>query len=105
MDRDELIIKALETYRETVLQNNVIDMALAEYSNGAWDRRDIYNLAKQYASIDRIIKALRECKDLMRKFSGMRLEDETDGEITTKEYNEIVSQDNALYFKLMDIIG
>lgn len=102
--RAELIIEALESYRERVLQDNVVDMTLAEYGNDQWDRRDIYELAKTYASIDQIIKALRESKELMGKSSSMRLVD-TDSKITCEEYNEIVSMYNPLYFKLMDIIG
>lgn len=103
MDKYELITKALELYRETKLQNDVVDMVLAEYTVAQWDRRDIYNLCKDYATIERIIKALHEANDMIRKYSSMHCIDETDEKITPDMYNDIVSRYNELYFKLFDI--
>lgn len=105
MDKYEIIIKALELYRERKLQDDVTDMTLAEYTDGAWDRHDIYNICKTYANIDRIINSLHKTKDMIRKYSSMCCIDETDGEVTPEEYNEIVSRYNTLYFNLLDICG
>lgn len=103
MTKYEIIMEALKLYRETELQNRVIDITLDEHTPHAWDRDKLYSTLKEYSYIDRISKTLKDVdKRLPNMCSAVRVP--IGHNPTDDEYNDLIDKYNELYFALIDII-
>lgn len=91
--RCEIIIEALQYYREHVLSDKVLDASMAEISDKPWSKQQLMCLLHEYSDIDRIINKIKEADDYTNKV-GLA---ETDDVISVDKYN-------ILYWTLRDII-
>lgn len=91
--RGELIILALEYYRNRALSDKVLDMSMAELSDKEWSREDIKSLLREYSSIDYIIQKIKEADEYIKRV-GIA---DTVNELSIDKYN-------TLYFMLTDLL-
>ena len=92
--RYEIIIEALQYYREQVLSDKVIDASMADISDKPWSKQEIMSLLHEYSDIDRIIQKIKEADEYTKKTGTA----DTDNDISVDKYN-------ILYFTLRDILS
>lgn len=99
----EIIIEALKHYRAKVLQDKVINISLDEYTSNQHDRKELYELLKEYSYIDRITESLLEAEQMTTNMSSA-VRVPIGHTASDDEYNELIDKYNKLYFSLIDII-
>lgn len=91
--RYEIIIEALQYYREQVLSDKVIDASMADISDKPWSKQQIMSLLHEYVDVDGIINKIKEADEYTKKTVSA----ETIDDISIDKYN-------TLYWLLRDLI-